>query len=186
MPGQDGWSVLSQLKSDPDLVDIPVVMQSILDEPSKAFMLGASDYLTKPLERSRISEVIRRLKNQNNRRALVVEDDASTLALFAEWLTSDGWQVHTAENGLDGLQSFLKHEPGLVILDLMMPEMDGFEFMDQIRNQPTAASTSVIVVTAKDLTASDLERLNGGVQRIIQKGDHKIDSILGEIRRYLS
>lgn len=186
MPGQDGWSVLSELKSDPDLVDIPVVMQSILDKPNKAFMLGASDYLTKPLERSRIAEVIRRLQNQKNRRALVVEDDANTQALFADWLRSDAWEVHTAKNGLDGLQSFLKHEPGLVILDLMMPEMDGFEFMDQIRNQPSAVDTSVIVVTAKDLTPADLERLNGGVQRIIQKGDHKIDGILSEIKRYIS
>jgi CheY-like chemotaxis protein len=149
-------------------------------------MLGASDYLTKPLDRSRIADVIRRLQNQDNRRALVVEDDASTQALMAEWLRSDGWEVRTAENGLDGLQSFLNHEPGLVILDLMMPKMDGFEFMEQIRNQPSAADTSVIVVTAKDLTAGDLERLNGGVQRIIQKGDHGIDSILNEIKRYLN
>lgn len=186
MPGQDGWSVLSQLKSDPDLVDIPVVMQSILDEPNKAFMLGASDYLTKPLNRSRITDVIRRLHNKGNQRALVVEDDTSTQELIAEWLESDGWEVRTADNGLDGLQSFLNHEPGLVILDLMMPKMDGFEFMDQIRNQPTAADTAVIVVTAKDLTPGELEKLNGGVQRIIQKGDHKIDSILNEIKRYLN
>ena len=185
MPGQDGWSVLSQLKSDPELVNIPVVMQSILDEPNKAFMLGASDYLTKPLDRSRIIEVIRRLKNQNNRRALVVEDDTHAQKLIAEWLRGDGWQVHTANNGLDGLQSFLKHEPGLIILDLMMPKMDGFEFLDQIRTQPKAADTSVIVVTAKDLTSEDLERLNGGVERIIQKGDHKIENILIEIKRYL-
>lgn len=186
MPGLDGWSVLSQLKSDPDLADIPVVMQSILDEPNKAFMLGASDYLTKPLDRSRIADVIRRLQHEHNRRALVVEDDASTQALIAEWLKDDGWEVRTAENGLDGLQSFLNHVPGLVILDLMMPKMDGFEFMEQIRNQPSAADTSVIVVTAKDLTAGDLERLNGGVERIIQKGDHGINNILNEIERYLN
>lgn len=185
MPGQDGWSVLSQLKSDPELVDIPVVMQSILDEPNKAFMLGASDYLTKPLDRSRIIDVVRRLQNQNNRRALVVEDNTHAQALMAEWLKGDGWQVHTADNGLDGLQAFLKHEPGLIILDLMMPKMDGFEFLDQVRSQPKAVDTSVIVVTAKDLTSEDLERLNGGVQRIIQKGDHKIESILSEIKRYI-
>ena len=186
MPGQDGWSVLTQLKSDPQLVDIPVVMQSILDEPNKAFMLGAADYLTKPLDRSRITEVIRHLQNNDNRRALVVEDDIDTQALVAEWLRGDGWDVYTADNGLDGLQSFLSHEPSLIILDLMMPTMDGFEFMDQIRNQPTAADASVIIVTAKDLTAEDLDRLDGGVRRIIQKGDHEVSSILSEIERYLN
>ena len=185
MPGQDGWSVLNQLKSDPDLARIPVVMQSMLDEPGKAFMLGASDYLTKPVERSRIIDVVRRLQNQENRRALVVEDDIDTQTLMAEWLRSDGWEVHTAANGLEGLQMYLEAEPGLIILDLMMPAMDGFEFLEQVREQPNSEDASVIVVTAKDLDGEDLERLNGGVERIIQKGDHGIDSIINEIKRYL-
>lgn len=185
MPGQDGWSVLNQLKADPDLANIPVVMQSILDESNKAFMLGASDYLTKPIKRSEIIDVVRRLQNQNNRRALVVEDDINAQTLTAEWLKADGWEVHTAKNGLEGLQSFLEVEPGLIILDLMMPTMDGFEFLEQVRLQPKATDASVIVVTAKDLNAEDLERLNGGVKRIIQKGNHKTDDILKEIKRSL-
>jgi CheY-like chemotaxis protein len=186
MPGQDGWSVLSELKSDPQLTNIPVVMQSILDESNKAFMLGASDYLTKPINRSQIIEVVRRLQSQHNRRALVVEDDVHSQTLMAEWLMGDGWEVHTAKNGLEGLQAFLEFEPGLIILDLMMPAMDGFEFLEQVRQQPKAADASVIVVTAKDLTAEDLERLNGGVKRIIQKGSHKTEDILNEIRRSLN
>jgi signal transduction histidine kinase/CheY-like chemotaxis protein len=185
MPGQDGWSVLNQLKADPDLANIPVVMQSILDESNKAFMLGASEYLTKPIQRSEIIDVVRRLQNQNNRRALVVEDDINTQTLVAEWLKGDGWEVYTAKNGLEGLQTFLKVEPGLIILDLMMPAMDGFEFLEQVRLQPKATDASVIVVTAKDLNAEDLERLNGGVKRIIQKGNHKTDDILKEIKRSL-
>jgi len=185
MPGQDGWSVLNQLKADPDLANIPVVMQSILDESNKAFMLGASDYLTKPIKRSEIIDVVRRLQNQNNRRALVVEDDINAQTLMAGWLEGDGWEVHTAKNGLEGLQTFLEIEPGLIILDLMMPAMDGFEFLEQVRLQPKATDASVIVVTAKDLNAEDLERLNGGVKRIIQKGNHKTDDILREIKRSL-
>jgi signal transduction histidine kinase/CheY-like chemotaxis protein len=185
MPGQDGWSVLNQLKADPDLANIPVVMQSILDESNKAFMLGASDYLTKPINRSEIIDVVRRLQNQNNRCALVVEDDINAQTLMAEWLKGDGWEVHTAKNGLEGLQAFLEVEPGLIILDLMMPAMDGFEFLEQVRLQPKATDASVIVVTAKDLNAKDLERLNGGVKRIIQKGNHKTDDILKEIKRSL-
>jgi signal transduction histidine kinase/CheY-like chemotaxis protein len=185
MPGQDGWSVLNQLKADPDLANIPVVMQSILDEPNKAFTLGASDYLTKPIKRSEIIDVVRRLQNQNNRHALVVEDDIDTQTLIAEWLKGDGWEVHTAKNGLEGLQTFIEIEPGLIILDLIMPAMHGFEFLEQVRLQPKAADASVIVVTAKDLNAEDLERLNGGVKHIIQKGNHKTDDILREIKRSL-
>jgi CheY-like chemotaxis protein len=186
MPDQDGWSVLSQLKSDPDLVDIPVVMQTILDESRKGFMLGASEFLTKPIERARIIEVIRRLHHKIERTALVVEDDEDTRSLIVDWLQTEGWKVHNARNGLEGLQAYLQHTPGLIILDLMMPEMDGFEFLDDLRQQHLAVEPSVIVVTAKDLTPEDLERLNGGVQRIIQKGDHSSQRILKEIERHLN
>ena len=186
MPGQDGWSILNQLKADHDLAGIPVVMQSIIDEPNKAFMLGASDYLTKPIDRARIIEVIHRLEHLKNRRVLIVEDDTPTQKLLAEWLGRDGWEVHTASNGVSGLQLFLNHDPGLIILDLMMPGMDGFEFLEQVRQQPRATDTSIIVVTAKDLNSEDLERLNGGVERIIQKGDHELKNIIKEINRYIN
>jgi CheY-like chemotaxis protein/two-component sensor histidine kinase len=185
MPDLDGWSVLSELKSDPELVDIPVVMQTILDESSKGVMLGASEFLTKPIDRARIIEVIRRLDQQADRHALVVEDDEATRSLIVDWLQAEGWQVDTARNGLDGVQVYKQNTPVLIILDLMMPEMDGFEFLEQVRLHPQAAKTSVIVVTAKDLTASDLERLNGGVQRIIKKNNHMGEEILKEIKRHL-
>ena len=185
MPDQDGWSVLGQLKSDPQLVDIPVVMQTILDESRKGFMLGASEFLTKPIDRARIIEVIRRLNHQAARRALVVEDDEDTRSLIVDWLQTEGWQVNTARNGLEGVHAYKQHTPGLIILDLMMPEMDGFEFLEQVRQHPQAVESAVIVVTAKDLTASDLERLNGGVQRIIQKSHHASEGILREIKRHL-
>jgi CheY-like chemotaxis protein/anti-sigma regulatory factor (Ser/Thr protein kinase) len=185
MPGKDGWSVLNQLKADPELAGIPVIMQSILDESNKAFMLGASDYLTKPIDRPKIIDAVQRLQKSQNRRALVVEDDARVRELTARWLTEEGFEVRTASNGLEGLQAFLEIEPGLVILDLMMPAMDGFEFLEQIRQQAGKTNASIIVVTAKDLGAEDLERLNGGVERIIQKGSHKTDDILDEIKRSL-
>lgn len=105
---------------------------------------------------------------------------------MAEWLKGDGWEVHTAKNGLEGLQAYLEVEPALIILDLMMPTMDGFEFLDQVRLQPKASDSSIIVVTAKDLSNDDLERLTGHVKRIIQKGNHKTDDILKEIKRSLN
>jgi adenylate cyclase len=185
MPDLDGWSVLGELKSDPELVDIPVVMQTILDGSRKGFMLGASEFLTKPIDRSRIIEVIKRLDQQADCHALVVEDDEDTRSLIVDWLQVEGWQVDTARNGLEGVQAYIRNTPTLIILDLMMPEMDGFEFLDQVRQNPQAVELSVIVVTAKDLTSSDLERLNGGVQRIIQKGNHASEEILKEIKRHL-
>jgi CheY-like chemotaxis protein len=185
MPGQDGWSVLSQLKSDPALVDIPVVMQTILDESRKGFMLGASEFLTKPIDRARIVDVINRLDHRDDRTALVVEDDEDTRSLIYDWLKTEGWNVHTARNGIEGIEAYQQHEPALIILDLMMPKMDGFEFLEQIRQQPLDEEPAVIVVTAKDLTAEDLERLNGGVLRIVQKGDHASHGILKEIKRHL-
>ena len=186
MSGLDGWSVLAQLKSDPELVDTPVVMQTILDESRKGFMLGASEFLTKPIDRSRILEVIRRLDHQADRNVLVVEDDEDTRSRIVNWLQAEGWQVNTASNGLEGVQAYKQHAPGLIILDLMMPEMDGFEFLEQVREHPQSVESAIIVVTAKDLTASDLKRLNGGVQRIIQKGNHSSEGILREIRRHLN
>ncbi len=185
MPDQDGWSVLSELKSDPDLGDIPVVMQTILDGSRKGFMLGASEFLTKPIQRARITEVLRRLHQQIERTVLVVEDDEDTLALMVDWLQAEEWKVHTARNGNEGLQVFLRHTPGLIILDLMMPEMDGFEFLDELRQQRLTVEPSVVVVTAKDLTPADRERLNHGVQRIIQKGNHSSEELLQEIKRHL-
>jgi len=185
MPDQDGWSVLGQLKSDPELVDIPVVMQTILDESRRGFMLGASEFLTKPIDRARIIDVISRLDHQTERRALVVEDDEDTRSLIVAWLQTEGWQVNIARNGLEGVDAYMQHTPGLIILDLMMPEMDGFEFLETVRQRPQAVEPAVIVVTAKDLTPSDHERLNGGVQRIIQKSRHASEEILMEIKRHL-
>ena len=185
MPDQDGWSVLGQLKSDPELMNIPVVMQTILDESRKGFMLGASEFLTKPIDRAHLIDVIRRLDQPSDRTALVVEDDEATRSLNADCLQIEGWEVHTARNGLEGLKACEQNTPGLIILDLMMPEMDGFEFLDQLRQQHPAVEPTVIVVTTKDLTTADLERLNHGVERIIQKGNHASQGILKEIKRHL-
>ena len=148
-------------------------------------MLGASEFLTKPIDRAHLIDVIRRLDQPSDRTALVVEDDEATRSLNADCLQIEGWEVHTARNGLEGLKACEQNTPGLIILDLMMPEMDGFEFLDRLRQQHPALEPTVIVVTSKDLTTAALERLNHGVQRIIQKGDHVSKGILKEIKRHL-
>jgi signal transduction histidine kinase/CheY-like chemotaxis protein len=185
LPKLDGWSVLTKLKSDPDLADIPVVMQSILDESRKGFMLGAAEYLTKPIDRRRVIDVISRLQPEGESSALVVEDDADTCNLIASWLKSAGWKVDTASNGEQGLEAWKARTPDLVILDLMMPKMDGFEFMEVLRKKPEAAKTKVVVVTAKDLTDEDIQQLNGSVERIIHKAERSSDEIITEIGRHL-
>jgi DNA-binding response OmpR family regulator len=186
LPELDGWSVLTRLKSDKDLADIPVVMQSILDEPRRGFMLGASEYLTKPIDRKRVLEVIGRLRQDGDNQALVIEDDPATSSLIASWLTSAGWTVSTAENGRRGLEEWNATRPGLVILDLMMPQMDGFEFMEELRQKPDADKTKVVVVTAKDLSSEEVQQLNGGVERIIHKAQRSGEEVLRDIGRHLN
>ncbi len=184
MPGMDGWSVLATLKGDPDLADIPVVMVSVVDDANLGFTLGASEYLTKPIDRERLAAVLKR--HGHVRRAspvLVVEDDAATRSMLRRVLEQDQWTVVEAENGRDGLDRVREQVPGLVLLDLMMPEVDGFEFLQALRSNGDAAGVPVIVITAKELTADDRRRLNGGVELIVQKGGHDGDDFVESVRR---
>jgi hypothetical protein len=188
MPDMDGWSVLDQLKSDPDLADIPVIMQSIINNPQKGFTMGAAEYLTKPINRGRLLEAVARFTESadvgGNKNILVVEDDPQTQVAIANWLSADGWNVHTADNGVEGLQRYAECKPAFIVLDLMMPQMDGFSMIDELRSQYLDENIQVIVVTATDLDAADMARLNGNVQRIIQKKSGMPDEILREIKRH--
>jgi PAS domain S-box-containing protein len=171
MAGIDGWTVLDRLKADPALADIPVVILTILDARRKAFALGASDFLSKPVDRRRLAAVLARYRGAGARPcALLVDDDAAARAVLGRTLTRDGWEVREAENGRVALERIGEREPTLVLLDLMMPEMDGFEFVEALRARPDGQRVPVVVLTAKDLTAADRERLAGSVTRIVQKG----------------
>jgi CheY-like chemotaxis protein len=184
MPVMDGWSVLAALKDDPDLADIPVVMVSVVDDANLGFTLGASEYLTKPIDRERLGAVLKR--HGHVRRAspvLVVEDDAATRSMLRRVLEQDQWTVVEAENGRDGLDRVSEQVPGLVLLDLMMPEVDGFEFLQALRSNGDAAGVPVIVITAKELTADDRRRLNGGVELIVKKSDQNGDDFVQSVRR---
>ena len=183
MPGLDGWSVLTALKADPAVADIPVVMLTILDDRNVGFALGASEYLTKPIDRSLLLPVLRRYRRQTGRRpVLVVEDDPATRALLRRTLEQEGWDVSEAENGRVALGRFEQQVPDLVLLDLMMPEMDGFEFLESMRQVSAWRAVPVVVITAKDLTERDRERLNGGVARVVQKGTQAREEMLRGLR----
>jgi PAS domain S-box-containing protein len=182
MPGLDGWSVLAALKDDPALAAIPVVMLTITDDRNLGFALGASEYLTKPIERARLSAVLARYRRDPGAGVLIVEDDADTRTMLRRSLEKEGWRVSEAANGRIGLEQVAADPPALVLLDLMMPEMDGFEFLEGLRTQPGHQDLDVVVITAKELTEDERRRLSGGVSRVLQKGGHSREEFLAEVR----
>jgi hypothetical protein len=197
MPGLDGWGVLSALKSEPALAAIPVVMLSIMDERRLGFSLGAAEYLTKPIERAQLSAVLARYRRAPGATVLVVEDDAATRMMLRRALEKEAWTVSEAENGRVGLERVAADPPALILLDLMMPEMDGFEFLDALRSNeaqvapranvaPRAPAPPVVVITAKQLTEADRQRLNGGVRGVVQKRSQDLDGLLEDVRRQVA
>jgi PAS domain S-box-containing protein len=183
MPSMDGWSVLAALKAEPATRDIPVVMVSIVDDKQLGFALGAADYLTKPVDRDRLSAILARLAPHGpGRLALVVDDLPDNREMLRRALEGEGWEVVEAENGRAGLALFADRAPALILLDLMMPVMDGFEFLRELRGREDGRSVPVVVVTAKELTPEERDRLRAGVENIIQKGTIGHDELLREIR----
>jgi signal transduction histidine kinase/DNA-binding response OmpR family regulator len=183
MPGMDGWAVLTALKADGALADIPVVMLTIVDDQQMGYALGAADYLIKPVDWQRLSSVLQKYDcGQLPCSVLVVEDDAPTRALWRRMLENAGWAVSEASNGRDGLTRLVERRPALILLDLMMPEMDGFQFVAEVRGHHAWRTIPIVVVTAKDLTEDDRRRLNGYVEQILQKGAYSREALLREIR----
>ena len=184
MPGMDGWAVLTALKEDPALAGIPVVMVSVLDERNLGFSLGATDYLTKPIDRDRLREILARFADGGApATVLVVEDDPGTRETLRRTLEKEGWTSRGAEHGRAALAEIENARPSLILLDLMMPEMDGFEFLEVLRERPGGAGIPVVVLTAMDLTEEDRARLNGGVERVLSKGGGTTDGLLAELHR---
>jgi DNA-binding response OmpR family regulator len=188
MPGLDGWAVLAALKADPDLTDIPVILLSMLDERHLGSALGAADYLTKPIKRQRLVGVVRKYIHRNGPppTVLVVEDDASTRELVRRTLAREGWQVREAGDGRAGLGWVVQDPPELILLDLMLPGIDGFEFVAELHRHAEWRDIPVVVITAKDLTPAEGERLNGCVERVLRKGTYSRDELLAEIRAQLA
>jgi GAF domain-containing protein/CheY-like chemotaxis protein len=184
MPGLDGWAVLGALKADPATADIPVIMLTMMDDRNLGYALGAADYLTKPIDRDRLMAALRRYRR--DLAVLVVEDDAGLRALLRRILEREGYGVAEAENGRVALERVRQSVPGVILLDLMMPEMDGFEFLAELRREEAWRAIPVMVVTAKDLSAEDHERLNGSVERILQKGAYTREALLPEVRRLVA
>ena len=186
MPGMDGWAVLKALKADRTTASIPVVMVSMVDDKEIGYALGASDYVIKPFDREKLASTLARYKcAEPPCPVLVVEDDPATREVIRRTLEGDGWQVTEAHNGRAALSAVASKVPDLILLDLMMPEMDGFEFVSELRRNEAWRRVPVVVVTAKDLSRDDRERLDGYVRRIFQKGNFSRDELIREIRLLL-
>ncbi len=181
MPGMDGWAVLGALKADPDLADIPVVMLTMVDARNKGFRLGAADYLMKPVDPDRLTAVLRRHQGDPTaRRVLVVDDDPDLRRRLRGLLEMDGWTVDEAADGREALDR-LSARPSLVLLDLLMPVADGFEFLAEFRKRDEFRSVPVVVLTAKNLTDNDHERLRGSVETVLLKGPLESEQLLAEV-----
>jgi CheY-like chemotaxis protein len=154
---------------------------TIVDEKKRGYALGASEYLVKPADRDRLAAVLHRICGKEGTHVLVVDDDEFAREGLRRSLARDGWQVSTADNGLTALECMRAGRQDVIILDLMMPEMDGFEFLDELRRDPAWRAVPVVVITAKDLTDDDHRRLNGGVASIITKSGVSTDALLREI-----
>jgi signal transduction histidine kinase/CheY-like chemotaxis protein len=183
MPGMDGWAVLQAIRADPDLKGTAVVVISMLDEKPLGLALGADDYLTKPLRREQLVACIQRLVPVRDGYILVVEDDEGLRELLQRTLIDEGWSVRVASTGPQALEMVEKSRPGLILLDLRIPELDGFEVLQRIRSRPEFVRVPVAVMTALELARDDWERLGGRVEQVIQKGMYSRNRLMREIRR---
>jgi signal transduction histidine kinase/DNA-binding response OmpR family regulator len=184
MPDIDGWTVLAAIKGDPELVDLPVVLMTIVDEKNRGYALGAAEYLVKPVDRKKLFDVMRTLCGSTGRPILMVDDDDVGRRQMRAALEQQGWSMIEAGDGRAALTRLSEAQPAVIILDLMMPQMDGFEFLEEKRRKAEWRDIPVVVVTAKELTDADRLRLNGGVERIILKTNR--DDMLHEVRGVLT
>jgi CheY-like chemotaxis protein len=179
MPKLDGWSVLGKLKSDPKLASIPVIMLTIVDERTMGYSLGAAEYMTKPVDRNRLLELLRRFAAKSGEAVVLVVDDSEDVrAVVRQTVEKSGLKTVEAENGqaaLDWLS--VNPAPALVLLDLMMPVMDGFTFLDRVRSIPELGRVPIVVLTAKDLTEEERRLVNERTLLVLTKGAQPLSSL---------
>ncbi len=182
MPGMDGWAVLAALKDDDVLASVPVVVVSMVDERRTGFALGASAYLTKPIERKRLVELVSGFhRGSDSFDVLIVDDQPEVRDVVKRTLETHGWTIREAANGTQALTAIEERVPTVMLLDLMMPEMDGFALLDELaeRDLPEFA---VVVMTAMDLTSDERHHLESRVARVLQKSSYSRDELLGIVR----
>lgn len=186
MPGKSGWDTLRQLKNDPLTYSIPIIIVSVTDEEKMGFALGAAEYLIKPVSKQALLAAIAKYVEPRSGeaiRVLVVDDEDEPLELVKAILESAGYGALLAKSGKDALETLSQIRVDAIVLDLLMPEMDGFEALQRIKNEPRLRDIPVFVLTAKDLTKDDIEVLSREATAWLQKGASWKDTLLAEIQR---
>jgi CheY-like chemotaxis protein len=189
LPKLDGWAVLNALKREPLTSEIPVIIVSIVDNRDFGLVLGATDYLVKPIDPERLRGALRNLaqaRGGTDGTILIVDDDPALRDVLSNSLAEDGWRVATAENGEAALAAVERDPPAAMVLDLMMPHVDGFEVLQRLRGRPATRDLPVIVVTAKELADEDRQRLSRSAERIVLKQALRVDELREEVRALLS
>ncbi len=186
MPSMSGWEVLKELKSQPLTSGIPIILLTINDEDNEqheSYEIGANDYLFKPIDRDRLVTTIEKYRSDPMAElsVLVVEDDINVRSMLKRMLEKENCVVSEAQDGHEALKVMTEQMPQLILLDLMMPNIDGFEFIHLLRLRQDIASIPLIIITARDLTKDDYVRLSGSVQKILQKANHSYVELLEEI-----
>jgi PAS domain S-box-containing protein len=182
-PSMIGWEVLKELKSQPLTSGIPIILLTLNDENHDNYEAGANDYLFKPIDRDRLITIVEkyRAEQRSELSVLVIEDDLNTRAMLKRMLEKENCIVSEAQDGYAALEVMTQNIPQLILLDLMMPNVDGFEFMHLLRLRQDTPSIPIIIITAKDLTNEDNTRLSGSVQKILQKPNYSYPQLLEEI-----
>jgi CheY-like chemotaxis protein len=187
MQDMNGWAVLSTLKADPELADIPVIMATLSDEKNVGFTLGAADFISKPLDSHGLNKLLSKFQRSSqaipSRRLLVVEDDPLEREVLQRTLEQDGWNVTAVDSGQAALAEIDRQPPDLMLLDLLLPQMNGFELLERLRE--TGRSFPVAIITALDLTSAERHRLDGYVQQILQKGTYSREDLLQQVKHLL-
>ena len=184
MPNTDGWQVLHDLKADAATRDIPVIMLTIVDKKPLGYQLGASDYLLKPFDTEAVLEALQRVKSLNGghplKRLRVADDDPNVIDLISQ-LLGEHYQIESVADGVDALAAVARQRPDVILLDLMMPRLDGFGVIARLRENPEHRSIPVVVLTAKNLTADETSSLNASVATVIQKQGMVGEALIREI-----
>lgn len=187
LPGKDGWEILQEVKSDPATKDTPVIISSVIDNKELGFALGAADYLVKPVDRASLLEKLQELnfdtkKTRKGVSILCIDDKQEVLELLASILEPAGYNVISAGSGEEGIEKAVSYKPDLIILDLMMPEVDGFEVVQKLKDNPATDDIPIFILTAKDLSVEDRLRLAGKVESFVQKSHFTKEDLLAYIQ----
>jgi PAS domain S-box-containing protein len=184
MPQKDGWSLLREMKDDPELKSIPVVMHTIIDNRNLGFAIGAQDYLIKPVNPDLLVQTLKRYtQTSQTLNILVIDDDPNQRDMLSRIFVKEGWNVRTAEGGRSALSLLEQSLPDVMILDLMMPAMDGFEFLKLVKENEQWSSIPVLILSSMELTNEDYDRLTGSVAGILQKKELDPQQLLVVIQR---